>query len=320
MNSRRHGSSRSLPRSPCTVTTSWLGAFALQARQVCTEQHSHSLVGVNELYGGHDEFLKMLGNPRQKVLLDSGVFWLANTHATRHGLSLPDALAIAPEDLDGFEKLRDAFVRVAREYEDQLWGVVELDQGGADNKRRTRRWLESEGLRVIPVYHPLNDGWDFLDELLDDGYDRLMIGNVVQVPADVRDRIILTVWERIRRRPADERPWLHLLGLGPYPTLCALPCNSVDTSNHVQSMRYGSIIPGGMAMGPFSRLNGYLYEVDAADPDRNGLHAYGRLIGFLADGDERAFRTQHADLDRLFQTGLFPDVVPGEREPVKEAA
>jgi hypothetical protein len=147
-----------------------------------------------------------------------------------------------------------------------------------------------------------------------------MIGNVVQVPADQRDRIILSVWERVRRLPANRRPWVHLLGLGPYATLCACPCNSVDTSNHVQSMRYGSIIPGGLALNPFSRLNGYLYDIDAADPDRNGLAAYGRLIGFLADSDERSYRQQQTDLEQLFHTGLFPDVVDGERPPVKEAA
>lgn len=282
------------------------------------DRHTHMLVPVDDLFGDRSDFLGLLADPRQKVLLDSGVFWLASRHAEANGLTLPEALAAPPEWIDGWDKLLATYIDLVKLHEADLWGYVEPDQGGADGKRRTRAELEELGLRPIPVYHPLGDGWDYLDELLDAGYDRLMVGNLVQANYAERDRMILSVWERIRRRPRGERPWLHLLGLGPYSSLAALPSNSVDTSNHVQSMRYGALIPGAMALGPFSRLYGYLYDRASGDPETDGLEAYGRMLGWLAHCDEESWRTQRGDLRELFDLETFPDVVEPETEPVPE--
>lgn len=279
--------------------------------------HSHTLIAVNDLWSEPEYLDELLALPDQKVLFDSGVYWLATRHADAHGLTMDAALALPPERLDGWKRLRDLFVRLALKHEHDLWGVVELDQGGALHKRETRAWLEEQGLRPIPVYHPLNDGWDYLDELLDGGYDRIMIGNVVHASWEVRDRIVWTVYERVQRLPRAKRPWLHLLGLGPYPTIAACPFNSVDTSNHVQSMRYGALVPGGLAMGPFSKLRGYLYDTDVSpDDDSTGLRAYSHLLGWIASLDERSWRLQADDLAAL----LPGDPLPGSLRPVERPA
>ena len=65
-------------------------------------------------------------------------------------------MAIAPEEMPKFDRLLTRYIDVVRELEPGLWGYIELDQGGAEGKQRTRAYLESQGLRPIPVYHPLD--------------------------------------------------------------------------------------------------------------------------------------------------------------------
>jgi len=133
------------------------------------EPESYLLLAVNELpTNNFADFEQLL---QSHVLLDSGVYVLASQHADRHSISMDEALCLAPQEIEGFEALFDLYVEIVTKYESRLWGYVEIDFGGCTNKRRTRARLESLGLRPMPVYHPLNDGWDYFDELAQE-YDR----------------------------------------------------------------------------------------------------------------------------------------------------
>ena len=112
----------------------------------------------------------------QPFFLDSGVFNLTNEHMRAHGITMDEALSLAPSEIDNFDWLFDTYVEILREISDQLWGYVEIDQGGMDNKEATRRRLQAAGFEPIPVYHPLNDGWEYFDTLASN-YDRMCIGN-----------------------------------------------------------------------------------------------------------------------------------------------
>lgn len=171
-----------------------------------------------------------------KVLLDSGVFWLTNRHKRLTGITMDEALALAPQDIDGFDRLFDLYVELATSYGDRLWGYIELDQGGMVNKRNIRARLHDLGLSPIPVYHPLVDGWDYFDELAE-GYDRLCFGNVVQADAPTRTRLLATAWERHRAYPD---LWVHLLGYTPDHKLLAFPgaADSCDSSSWLTAMRW----------------------------------------------------------------------------------
>lgn len=57
------------------------------------------------------------------------------------------------------------YVEIIRKFENDAWGCIEIDQGGRENKIKTRAMLEGMGLRPIPVYHPFLDGWDYFDYL-----------------------------------------------------------------------------------------------------------------------------------------------------------
>src|SRR5579884_1416889 len=136
--------------------------------------HDHLLVAVNELEGAESmEFLKRAtSDPMKRIFLDSGVFNLAMTFAKKHNVSHDVALSMAPDEIEGFKELFEKYVDLVRTYGKRLWGYIEIDQGGRDNKIKTRAKLEALGLRPIPVYHPFSDGWDYFDYLAE-RYDRI---------------------------------------------------------------------------------------------------------------------------------------------------
>jgi hypothetical protein len=197
--------------------------------------HPYLLVAVNELH--NDEQIREVRRFTRlgiKVMLDSGVFWLANEHAVKHSISLDEAINLAPEDLDGFDALRAHYLRVVKQIGEISWGYVEIDQGGRANKIRTRQGLEKLGLRPIPVYHPLGDGWDYFDDLAS-RYDRICIGNTVHAEYEIRLRLFATLWERRRKYP---NLWIHLLGVTPNELMNAFPMNSMDSSTWLGSQRW----------------------------------------------------------------------------------
>lgn len=168
------------------------------------------------------------------TFLDSGIFNLTNRHMRAHGTTMDQALALAPEEIDGFDWLFDVYCELTSAIGDDLWGYNELDQGGLENKRRTRKRLEAEGLRPIPVYHPLNDGWDYFDELAT-GYDRICYGNLVQASKPARIRLLLAAMERHQDYPD---LFIHFLGLTPNEWQFGLPFDSADSSSWSYSFRF----------------------------------------------------------------------------------
>lgn len=140
-------------------------------------------------------------------------------------------------------------MRLARTWGDRVWGTIELDQGGAANKRKTRARLEDLGLAPIPVYHPLADGWDYFDELAEN-YDRMCLGNIVQADAGLRLALLWTVEERRRAYPG---LWIHLLGLTPSPWCHAFTVDSADSSTWLSPARWGDYTERAM-LDPLAEL------------------------------------------------------------------
>lgn len=215
--------------------------------------HPYNLVALNDLASGGiekeddgeggsplDHFDRLLDSDNEvlnKVLLDSGVFWLTNKHMRAHPpMTMNDALSLPPDQIDGFDWLWSNYVSVVKRFEDRLWGYIELDQGGAVNKRITRAKLEAEGLNPMPVYHPMNDGWDYFDELASQ-YDRICVGNIVQANNVERRHLLATFWERRRHYP---HLWIHILGITPNEITTVYPQSSYDSSKWVYAVRFGA--------------------------------------------------------------------------------
>jgi len=209
-----------------------------------------------------------------RLFLDSGVFNLTNSHATAMGMSMEQALSTPPDQIRGFAELFDRYVTLVRRYGERLWGYIELDQGGRDHKRRTRARLHDLGLSPVPVYHPLNDGWDYFDELAEQ-YDRICVGNLVRARPRARVRLLHTIWERRRRYP---HLWIHVLGLTVSEQVAALPADSCDSSSWCSGLRWSdknlasSYLARGQAVGTLAA--GFLYNRDIGRFETGGwMHA-----------------------------------------------
>lgn len=226
------------------------------------DRATHLLIAVNALAA--DTTLQQMlqwSADGAEILIDSGVFNLANDHARRRQVPLEQALALAPDAIDGFEDLFKAYCRIVSVLKDQCWGYIEIDQGGRDNKIKTRTKLEAMGFRPIPVYHPLNDGWDYFDELAR-GYDRICVGNLVQAEPEARKRMLATIWERRRAYPD---LWVHLLGYTPNALLNAFPVNSCDSSTWLSAVRWPDRFAVRAALRTVSRLDSrYAYDYELA--------------------------------------------------------
>lgn len=197
--------------------------------------HEYILIAVNEVESeGIRTIIETAMDEGKRVFLDSGVYNLAMTHARNHGVSHDVALNLPPDQIDGFHELYKNYVEVVSAWERRLWGYIEIDQGGAVNKRKTRAKLNALGLNPIPVYHPFGDGWDYFDELATT-HDRICLGNIVRAPAAVRTRLLATVMHRKRAYP---HLWVHTLGLTPNAAFHSMPTESCDSSTWLSTARW----------------------------------------------------------------------------------
>lgn len=275
---------------------------------------AHVLVAVNDILKPADEhhLTEHLDNGR-RVLLDSGIFWLTNQHKRAHGVTMDQALALPPEEIDGFAELYDRYTEVVTRFGDRLWGWIELDQGGAVNKRLTRARIEADtGNAPIPVYHPLNDGWDYFDELASQ-YDRICVGNIVQAPRPARIRILHTIWERHRAYPD---LWVHVLGLTANEWCLAARPDSCDSSTWLSPLRWPAVRTESALLRKTADLRGQ-FSYDIGNPDSEGA-TRSASFGMCSDAVTAMNRTwAHADT----ATGVLlgqppcPPRLPNEKPP-----
>lgn len=288
--------------------------------------HQYTLMAVNDVKFDRNETPKEGGATRRdldkriesgsRVLLDSGIFNLTQQHASAHGVHMDTALALHPNEIEGFDWLLAHYKKVVKAYEADLWGYIELDQGGADRKRETRMMLESEGFRPIPVYHPLNDGWDYFDELCK-GYDRVCVGNVVQANRATRARILNTIWERRRAYPS---VWIHVLGLTPNEMLNAAPAaSSADSSSLGYMYRYGAPSVGAVATAQLHSFSRYTHGFSYPQGDVPLMDKASRFASLSGYFLQHAWRRQADDLRAEFgDDALAPK--RAKREPMIERA
>lgn len=257
------------------------------------KSHHHVLVAVNEINSEFDTAtIGRFMAEGKSVFIDSGVFWLTNEHARAHDMTMDDVLGLAPTDLDGFDDLFARYVDLIKSIGDRVWGYIEIDQGGRENKIRTRARLEGMGLRPIPVYHPFNDGWDYFDELAAN-YDRICFGNVVQADGPTRKKLIATAWERRRRYP---HLWIHILGLTPSEIYTAMPNSSCDSSAWLSQVRWADAMRAKIWNKGVWSLGGamtYRKGSDADGPD--GHKKARRLGGYDAHMSMRTIRAVNAE-------------------------
>ncbi|MFF4819865.1 hypothetical protein ACFY2K_35415 [Kitasatospora sp. NPDC001309] len=270
----------------------------------------HVLLATNDLLtAGHERRLVELLDAGHRVLLDSGIFWLTNQYKRAHGVSMDEALRLAPEEIDGFDGLYARYVELVRRHGDRLWGYIELDQGGRDNKIRTRARLEGEGLAPIPVYHPLVDGWDYFDELAQQ-YDRICFGNVVQAPAPVRLRLLHTLWERHRQYPD---LWVHVLGLTVNEWCLAVPPDSCDSSTWLGPLRWPDVRVDSALLRKVGVIDrGFAYDLDQPAHPTRGRTACCLMCAQTVDATTTVWRIARTTRDELLGQPSYPPLTEPE--------
>jgi hypothetical protein len=201
--------------------------------------HPSCLIAVNELMREDwRDHLDRLIEGDHTILIDSGAYAIAAAHARKHEIALEDAFKMPLDKLDGYSMLYARYLDVAATYQDDVWGIVEIDLGGEKQKRRTREILENQGINAIPVFHPIGDSSAYLDELLEN-YDRICVGNLVSASRYARKRILQTLLDR---RQGKSCRWIHLLGMTPSEVLCAYPFESCDSSAWLNTVRWSGYI------------------------------------------------------------------------------
>lgn len=266
--------------------------IASAASNLDNESHDHVLIAVNELMtDGQLNIIKGFIDDGKSILLDSGIFNLTNEHKRKHGISMNQALALPPDQIDGFDVLYNRYREVIDEIGEQVWGYIELDQGGREQKILTRQKLEKNGYQPMPVYHPLNDGWDYFDYLAE-RYDRICFGNIVQADLATRLRLIHTAWKRSKKYP---KLWIHVLGMTANQWLLALPIKSCDSSTWISSLRWGTL-NAPTANAPFSNLDsGYIYRRDVKTDDPRGWDKGNALSAYNAHFRQEVWRAALRD-------------------------
>ncbi len=259
--------------------------------------HNHMLVAVNELSGDRQfEYLDQVVDQGKYLFIDSGIFNLTMEHARRHDVRMDQALALAPNEIDGFDELYEKYLGIVRRYADRCWGYIELDQGGREHKIKTRAKLEELGLRPIPVYHPLNDGWDYFDYLAE-RYDRICLGNIVQADPATRRKLLHTIWERHRRYPD---LWIHGLGYTPNAWANALPINSSDSSTWLAAIRWPTgYAPQAMQVKLGNLPKDFQYVLSGDPASEVGSRKSVRMIAYGSHMQERCLRCHWANLQEI---------------------
>lgn len=252
-------------------------AAGISDQLVGMQSHTHMLCAMNDINTEEDiRALRAFVGQGKRVFIDSGVYSLSMRHAEANGMTFFEALGVAPSAVLGFSDLYDKYVALIQSIGSKVWGYIELDQGGRDNKIATRAKLEALGLRPIPVYHPMTDGWDYFDYLAQ-RYDRIAFGNVVQAERSTRLRLVATAWERKQKYP---NLWIHMLGLTPNETLNAFPLNSCDSSTWLGDVRWPDRYHSQCALQFFSRMgNRFAYRRAPDQSESPTGHRKARRLG-----------------------------------------
>jgi hypothetical protein len=206
--------------------------------RVSAAGHKSYLVAVNHISEGkkgNDELELLLTIPNVRVFLDSGIFTLCADHARKNDLQLEEVFGYQPEQLTGYEKLRDRYLDLIQKYSDRLWGYVELDMGGTETKQRVRGQMEAQGIRPIPVFHPMHDSWEYYEQLITE-YDRICVGNIVN--ASPKTRAMVLTEAAMRKRRINSECFIHILGSSAGGLITSLRFESCDSSSWNSRLRF----------------------------------------------------------------------------------
>lgn len=153
------------------------------------------------------EVVRAWPSDQAPLMIDSGV-WTMLADAAHHQRA--DSFTdLCPEESRFWPTFRGRWIELMTSPElcRKVWGVVEIDGGTVEDKRKRREKLEDlTGRSPMPVYHT-TDPLSYLVELLE-GYDKICVSQSIYQPP--RSHAIVEVC-----RWVDSPCWVHWLGASP---------------------------------------------------------------------------------------------------------
>lgn len=226
------------------------------------------------------------------ILIDSGVYTLAMDEVRRSGSHMDEVRSRPVDQIAGYDKLVRRYLAFVEPLKDLVWGYIEIDWGGAESKTEIRRGLEARGLSPIPVYHPLNDGWDYFD-FLASNYDRICVANLAHADVRTKGHLLYTISERARAYPG---LWVHALGVTPNQLCYAYGIQSYDSTSWTFPARWGALTSRAFGQGAGTVL--LRYGDLGSNSDEAYKAAWG-LSGYAAVTDSLAWGQYVERIDRL---------------------
>jgi len=205
-----------------------------------------------------------------RLFIDSGVFGVAVEASRKMGVPFSQAVKTRFDEIEGSADFLVKWRKVIDRMRSSCWGYVEIDLGGVEGKREVRAHLEGLGYAPIPVFHALNDPWDYFEELAST-YDRVAIGNLVRADRRTQAKILRRIEESRKSLPVE---WIHALGVGICPSFLTAPCESCDASSPTAPLRYCLPMKHTSSF-EFTFVDEYRY--------RHGLgkHAYQTMVAWM---------------------------------------
>ena len=191
------------------------------------------LIPVDELGSVLDDL-----DDHQSLLVDSGVFSLAAAHAKKNSIPISQAFAEDPQNVDGWDELRNTYVSTILQHQEKMWGYVELDLGSQEDKEERREEMRQIGISPIPVYSVAGDSWEYFEHLAEN-YDRICVGSIAKVHQNYRKSVVAAISSFTSKM--ENRPWVHFLGMSPGTLVNTFFPSSCDSTTWYDVRRFGTL-------------------------------------------------------------------------------
>lgn len=194
------------------------------------------LNGLIELGSFNKNKAEQYFNYFDNLLVDSGAFSIASAYCKKHNIPLNQAFLTKYTSLDNYAKHWDKYIKVAQDYKDKYFGIVEIDLGGYQGKQEIRALIEQQGIIPIPVFHALVDPIEYFEQLVNE-YDRVCISNIAFASKSDRVKIMLYINYYLYKQNLNT--FIHWLGVGIVDSLFYNLLGSCDATTWLNGELYG---------------------------------------------------------------------------------
>lgn len=134
----------------------------------------------------------------------------------------------------------DEYIRFIKENQDIITVYANLDViGSAEKSWENQRYMESKGLKPLPVFH-VEDDFKYLDMCME--YEYFCVGGMAKASTQQRLFFLDKVWSRICDTPDRiPRHKVHGFGMTAFTLMYRYPWYSVDSTAWIQAAAFGRI-------------------------------------------------------------------------------